>query len=129
MTKWVYAFGGGQAEGSGSQRDLLGGKGANLAEMAHLGLPVPPGFTVTTEVCTWFYAHDRRYPDTLRADVDAALAQIGALTDRGLRRRATAAAGVGALRRPRLHAGHDGHGAEPRPQRPHRRGLGGVRQG
>ncbi len=82
MTKWVFAFGGGQAEGSGSQRDLLGGKGANLAEMAHLGLPVPPGFTVTTEVCTWFYAHDRRYPDTLRADVDAALAQIGALTDR-----------------------------------------------
>ncbi|RYC32278.1 pyruvate, phosphate dikinase [Lichenibacterium minor] len=82
MTKWVYAFGGGQAEGSGSQRDLLGGKGANLAEMAHLGLPVPPGFTVTTEVCTYFYAHDRHYPDTLQADVAAALAKIGSLTDR-----------------------------------------------
>ncbi|WP_375488951.1 PEP/pyruvate-binding domain-containing protein [uncultured Mycobacterium sp.] len=64
MPKWVYAFGGGAAEGSGSQRDLLGGKGANLAEMAQLGLPVPPGFTVTTEVCTNFYAHDRRYPET-----------------------------------------------------------------
>ncbi len=82
MTKWVYAFGGGQAEGSGGQRDLLGGKGANLAEMAHLGLPVPPGFTITTEVCTHYYAHDRHYPDTLRDDVAAALAQVGRLTDR-----------------------------------------------
>ena len=82
MTKWVYAFGGGRAEGSGSQRDLLGGKGANLAEMANLGLPVPPGFTVTTEVCTWFYAHDRHYPDTLRDDVAAALAEVGRSTGR-----------------------------------------------
>jgi len=82
MTKWVYAFGGGEAEGSGGQRDLLGGKGANLAEMAHLGLPVPPGFTITTEVCTHYYARDRHYPDTLRDDVAAALAQVGRLTDR-----------------------------------------------
>ncbi len=82
MTKWVYAFGGGAAEGSGNQRDLLGGKGANLAEMAHLGLPVPPGFTVTTEVCTHFYANDRHYPETLRDEVAAALAQVGRLTDR-----------------------------------------------
>jgi len=82
MTKWVYAFGGGEAEGSGGQRDLLGGKGANLAEMAQLGLPVPPGFTITTEVCTHYYAHDRHYPDTLRDDVAAALAQVGHLTDR-----------------------------------------------
>ena len=82
MTKWVYAFGGGEAEGSGGQRDLLGGKGANLAEMAQLGLPVPPGFTITTEVCTHYYAHDRHYPDTLRRDVAAALAQVGHLTER-----------------------------------------------
>lgn len=82
MTKWVYAFGGGEAEGSSGQRDLLGGKGANLAEMAQLGLPVPPGFTITTEVCTHYYAHDRHYPDTLRDDVAAALAQVGRLTDR-----------------------------------------------
>ena len=81
-TKWVYAFGGGEAEGSGGQRDLLGGKGANLAEMAHLGLPVPPGFTVTTDVCTYFYAHERTYPDTLRDDVAAALARVGRLTGR-----------------------------------------------
>ncbi|MDE2356753.1 MAG: hypothetical protein KGL69_08365, partial [Alphaproteobacteria bacterium] len=54
--RWVYAFGGGTADGDASQRDLLGGKGANLAEMCNLGLPVPPGFTITTEVCTHFYA-------------------------------------------------------------------------
>ena len=82
MAKWVYAFGGGSAEGSGEQRDLLGGKGANLAEMAHLGLPVPPGFTVTTEVCTYFYAHGRTYPEALRGEVAAALAEVGRLTGR-----------------------------------------------
>ncbi len=82
MAKWIYAFGGGRAEGSGQQRDLLGGKGANLAEMAQLGLPVPPGFTVTTEVCTHYYAHDRHYPDSLRGEVAAALAEVGRLTGR-----------------------------------------------
>ena len=59
MGKWVYGFGDGKAEGASGLRDLLGGKGANLAEMANLGLPVPPGFTITTEVCTWFYDHRR----------------------------------------------------------------------
>ena len=82
MTKWVFSFGGGAAEGSGDKRDLLGGKGANLAEMASLGLPVPPGFTVTTEVCTHFYAHDRHYPDDLTSQVEAALAEVGRLTER-----------------------------------------------
>ncbi len=71
--KWVYRFGGGGAEGHAGMRDLLGGKGANLAEMASLGLPVPPGFTITTEVCAYFYAHDRSYPDDLADQVDAAL--------------------------------------------------------
>ena len=80
MTKWVYAFGGGQAEGAGEMRNLLGGKGGNLAEMANLGLPVPPGFTITTEVCTHFYDHGRAYPDELRAEVDSALAKVGDLT-------------------------------------------------
>ena len=82
MAKWVYAFGGGTAEGRGAQRELLGGKGANLAEMASLGLPVPPGFTVTTEVCTYVYAHERRYPDDLKPQVEAALAEVGRLTGR-----------------------------------------------
>ena len=77
MTKWVYSFGGEKAEGTGQMRDLLGGKGANLAEMANLGLPVPPGFTITTEVCSHFYAHSRQYPDELEAQVEAALATVG----------------------------------------------------
>ena len=61
--KWVYTFGDGKAEGKAGLRDLLGGKGANLAEMANLGLPVPPGFTIPTSVCTYFYAHDKSYPE------------------------------------------------------------------
>ena len=79
MGKWVYGFGDGKAEGASGLRDLLGGKGANLAEMANLGLPVPPGFTITTEVCTWFYDHGRTYPADLEASVDAALAAMGAI--------------------------------------------------
>ena len=76
MTKWVYSFGEGKAEGRAEMKNLLGGKGANLAEMSNLGLPVPPGFTVTTEVCTYFYANGRQYPDSLRTEVGAALAEI-----------------------------------------------------
>ena len=82
MTKWVYSFGGEKAEGTGKMRDLLGGKGANLAEMANLGLPVPPGFTITTEVCSHFYAHSREYPGDLTAQVETALETVGALTGR-----------------------------------------------
>src|ERR1700728_4699932 len=78
--KWVYAFGGGKAEGSAGLRNLLGGKGAGLAEMAHLGLPVPPGFTITTEVCTYFYDNDKAYPKDLRPQVEAALAAVGRIT-------------------------------------------------
>ncbi|MEA2841335.1 MAG: pyruvate, orthophosphate dikinase [Methylobacteriaceae bacterium] len=82
MAKWVYRFGGGTAEGASEMRNLLGGKGANLAEMANLGLPVPPGFTITTEVCTYFYAHGKQYPDELAGEIDAALAHVGELTGR-----------------------------------------------
>jgi pyruvate, orthophosphate dikinase len=78
--QWVYAFGGGKAEGRTSMRNLLGGKGAGLAEMAHLGLPVPPGFTITTELCTYFYEHDKTYPKDLKPQVEAALAQVGRIT-------------------------------------------------
>jgi pyruvate,orthophosphate dikinase len=76
-TKWVYSFGAGKSEGDASLRNLLGGKGANLAEMSNLGLPVPPGFTITTELCTAYYANGRRYPAGLETDVDAALASVG----------------------------------------------------
>ncbi len=75
--KWVYSFGAGAAEGDASMKNLLGGKGANLAEMASLGLPVPPGFTLTTEVCTAFYANNRNYPDSLKEQADTALATVG----------------------------------------------------
>ena len=75
-TKYVYAFGGGTAEGSADMRNLLGGKGANLAEMASLGLPVPPGFTLTTEVCNAYTQAAGNYPDGLRAEVEAALAAV-----------------------------------------------------
>ena len=78
--KWVYGFGDGRAEGKASMRNLLGGKGAGLAEMANLGLPVPPGFTITTDVCTYYYAHDRQYPKDLKAQVEAALAKVGRIT-------------------------------------------------
>ena len=83
MHKWVYTFGDGKAEGASEMKNLLGGKGANLAEMANLGLPVPPGLTITTEVCTHFYANGHEYPAELAAQVDAALAHVGALTERG----------------------------------------------
>ncbi|HEV2966409.1 MAG TPA: PEP/pyruvate-binding domain-containing protein, partial [Chthoniobacterales bacterium] len=74
--KYVYYFGDGQADGTGKMKPLLGGKGANLAEMTRIGLPVPPGFTITTEVCSYFYAHNRSYPPQLKAEVEAALAKV-----------------------------------------------------
>ena len=76
LTKWVYSFGAGAEEGGAEMRNLLGGKGANLAEMARIGLPVPPGFTITTEVCTAFYDNDRQYPAELREQVRVALARV-----------------------------------------------------
>ncbi|RLP25204.1 pyruvate, phosphate dikinase [Mesorhizobium sp. YM1C-6-2] len=84
MTKWVYTFGDGAAEGHAGDRNLLGGKGANLAEMCRLGLPVPPGFTITTEFCNWHYTNDREYPSALKEQVSAALDHIAALTGRRL---------------------------------------------
>ncbi len=76
MTQWVYSFGAGHNEGRADMRNLLGGKGANLAEMASIGLPVPPGFTITTELCTEFYRARRQYPADLDAQVRTALARI-----------------------------------------------------
>ena len=76
MTQWVYNFGNGTADGDAGMKELLGGKGANLAEMAGLGLPVPPGFTITTEVCTYYYDHEKTYPGDLKDAVAGALAQV-----------------------------------------------------
>jgi pyruvate,orthophosphate dikinase len=82
MSQWVYRFGEGRADGRAEMKNLLGGKGANLAEMSNLGLPVPPGFTITTEVCTHFYQNAKTYPASLEADVKAALATVEAQVGR-----------------------------------------------
>jgi pyruvate,orthophosphate dikinase len=82
MTKWVYNFGAGVNDGSAALRNLLGGKGANLAEMASIGLPVPPGFTITTEVCTAYYDNGSKYPEELAAQVSAALTRIETAVER-----------------------------------------------
>jgi pyruvate,orthophosphate dikinase len=76
VTKWVYFFGAGKAEGDGTQKPLLGGKGAGLAEMSRIGLPVPPGLTITTEVCTYYYGNKRSYPKSLDAEVKKAVARV-----------------------------------------------------
>src|SRR5436305_3082499 len=73
---YVYNFGDGKADGDGSMKPLLGGKGANLAEMTRIGLPVPPGFTITTEVCTYFYAHKRTYPSSLQGEIERGIANM-----------------------------------------------------
>jgi pyruvate,orthophosphate dikinase len=82
MAKWVYSFGDGKAEGRADMKNLLGGKGANLAEMSNLGLPVPPGFSITTEVCTTFYANNRKYPSDLEGQVASALKRVEEITGR-----------------------------------------------
>ncbi|HHL72286.1 MAG TPA: pyruvate, phosphate dikinase, partial [Bacteroidetes bacterium] len=76
MSKYVYTFGAGKAEGKADMKNLLGGKGANLAEMANLNIPVPAGFTITTEVCTSYYENNETYPDGLSAEVDRAMAFV-----------------------------------------------------
>src|SRR5204862_5317942 len=74
--RYVYNFAGGKADGDGSMKPLLGGKGAHLAEMTRIGLPVPPGFTITTEVCTYFYAHKKTYPPTLQGEMEKGIANM-----------------------------------------------------
>src|SRR3989442_4646795 len=74
--KYVYVFGNKRADGDGSMKPLLGGKGANLAEMTRIGLPVPPGFTITTEVCTYYYANKRTYPKALQSQIETGIANM-----------------------------------------------------
>src|ERR1700754_1541979 len=80
ISGWVYAFGGGGADGDASMKNLLGGKGANLAEMSALGLPVPPGFTITTEACNHYYANSKAYPKARDVQVADGLARVEQLT-------------------------------------------------
>src|SRR6201996_9465543 len=74
--KYVYSFGGGSAEGRAEMKELLGGKGANLAEMSLIGIPVPPGFTITTEVCGTYYERDKKLPDEVKPQVESALSRM-----------------------------------------------------
>lgn len=82
MTKWVYTFGGGKAEGRAGDRERLGGKGANLAEMCNLGLPVPPGLTIVTDACNSFFDNDRQMPDGLRDQVREGISRMEEVTGR-----------------------------------------------
>ena len=82
--RYVFRFGGGHADGPVERRDLLGGKGAGLAEMTNLGLPVPPGFTISTHACGYFFGNDGAWPDGLQAEVEAALVQLERHTDKRL---------------------------------------------
>ena len=99
--KYVYSFGGGSAEGQADMKELLGGKGANLAEMSVIGIPVPPGFTITTEVCAAYYEHGRKLPEAVKPQVEAALARMEALGRQEVRRPGRPAPGQRPLRAPR----------------------------
>tara|TARA_Y100000758_G_scaffold75893_1_gene50894 strand:+ start:89 stop:403 length:315 start_codon:yes stop_codon:yes gene_type:complete len=79
--KYVYLFGNGEADGTAEMKNLLGGKGANLAEMNHLGIPVPPGFTITTDVCTHYYKNDLNFPDELDSQIRESLSKVEAIMD------------------------------------------------
>ncbi len=114
-TKYVYCFGGGTADGRTDMKNLLGGKGANLAEMANLGIPVPAGFTITTEVCTYYDGHGRTYPEGSTPQVDAALAATERIM--GMRFGDPADPLLVSVRSGArsVDAGHDGDGAQRRP--------------
>jgi hypothetical protein len=115
ITKSVYYFGDGKADGDGSMKELLGGKGANLAEMCRLGIPVPAGFTITTEVCTYYYKNKRQQPSDLKAAVNAALTKVERTMGRLFGDPTNPAPPLCPLRRPRLDAGHDGNRPQRRP--------------
>ena len=105
-------------------RELLGGKGANLAEMANLGLPVPPGFTIPTSVCNYYYDNNKTYPKELKAQVEKALDYVGKLTGKTFGDAANPLLVSVRSGGARLDARHDGHGAQSRPQRRDGRGAG-----
>ena len=115
--QYVYYFGDGHAEGNAKMKDVLGGKGAGLAEMTNIGVPVPPGFTISTAVCTYFYDHDKTYPPELKDAVAENLARVEKSVGRKFGDRDEAAARLRPLRRARVDARHDGHDPQPRPER------------
>ena len=126
--KYVYAFASGKAEGDRTMKDILGGKGSGLAEMTNAGLPVPPGFTISTAACNLWYAGGPQAAAGHRGRDDGARAQAGEGGRRAVRVDDQPAAGLGAVGREVLDARHDGHHPEPRPERRSRRGAEGADQ-
>ena len=124
--KYVYSFAGGKAEGSSAMRDLLGGKGCELAEMTKMGVPVPPGFTITTEAWAAYDAAGKKHPTGLWTQVMAAPGPPRGRRGQPTGRSGAAAAGLGPVRGARLDAGHDGHRPEPGAQRQVGRGARGA---
>ena len=114
--KYVYFFGAGKADGAGDMKEILGGKGAGLAEMTRIGLPVPAGFTITTEACDYYFKHGRKYPKELRAEVAKNLAQAREAHEEKTGRREESSAGECSVRFREIHARHDGDDPESRPQ-------------
>lgn len=112
MSKYVYMF----SEGDASMRNLLGGKGANLAEMTKIGLPVPQGFTITTEACTKYYEDGKMISDDIIAEINAAIAKTEEIARQEIRRPREPLPGICPFWRESFYARHDGHYFEPRPQ-------------
>ena len=123
MKKYVYSFGNGTADGDGKMKDTLGGKGAGLAEMCRAKLPVPPGFTISTEVCNIYFQNKNAVPAEIDEQMLEALADARRAHGPEARRCRQPAAGERALGRQVLHAGHDGHHSQPRPERRNREGA------
>ena len=126
MSKYVYSFGGGTADGDGKMKDTLGGKGAGLAEMSRAGVPVPPGFTISTDVCNIYFDNNKQGSGrSRRADLGSARRSSKKRMRQEAGRRRRPAAAQRALRREVLHARHDEHHPQPRPERRDRRRPGG----
>ena len=115
-------FWGGQSGRNGDMRDLLGGKGAGLAEMTRIGLPVPAGFTITTEACDYYFKHGKKYPERTRGEVQKNIAQLEKVTGKKLVTRRIPA-GERSLRVGAIHAGDDGDNSQPGPERKSVEGL------
>ncbi len=112
--KYVYSFGGGSAEGRADMKELLGGKGANLAEMSVIGIPVPPGFTITTEVCAVYYDRDRQLPEEVKPQVEVGACADGGSGRQEVRQPGRSAPGQRPLGSGPVDARHDEHDLEPR---------------
>ena len=108
-TKWVYMF----TEGNATMRNLLGGKGANLAEMTNLGLPVPQGFTITTEACTQYYEDGRKINDEIMAQIMESITKMEEITGKEIRRQRKSASGFRSFWCKSIHAWYDGYYPEP----------------